>query len=117
MAQQFASVDDYIASFPDEIRSMLDDVRSAIHRAVPEVEESISYDMATFGLRGRYLVYCAGWKRHVSLHAVPELPAGLESAVTPYRSGRGTVTFPHRAPVPVDLVEQIVAEVARRRHE
>ena len=117
MVAEFDTVDAYFASFPAEVRSRLEDVRSAVHRANPGIRESVSDDMAEFSLDGRYLVYCAGWKKHISLHAVPSLSAGLESAVVPFRSGRGTVKFALNKPVPIVLVEQIIAELTLQRAE
>lgn len=115
VAHQHTSVDDYIASFPDDVRPVLEDVRAAVVRAIPGVEESISYDMATFSVSGRYVLYVAGWKRHVSLHAVGVLPAALEADVAAFRSGNGTVKFPLRSPMPLALIERIAAEMALQR--
>ncbi len=117
MAAESDTVDAYFASFPAAVRSMLDDVRSAVHRANPDIEESVSYGMAEFSLDGRYLVYCAGWKKHISLHAVPNLSAGLETALASHRSGRGTIKFALNKPLPIELVEQIIAELTRQRAE
>ncbi len=115
MSTKFDTVDAYIESFPDAVRPVLDEVRAVIRRAIPGVEESISYDMATFSMRGHYVVYFAGWKKHISLHAVPDLAPDIEAAVTPYRSGRGTVKFPLNRPIPLDLIEQIVSEMVQQR--
>ena len=43
MAQQFESVDDYIASFPPEVQAELQAARRTIRAAAPDAEESISY--------------------------------------------------------------------------
>ena len=115
VAPQHTSVDDYIASFPDDVRPVLEAVRGAVVRAIPGVEESISYDMATFSMSGRYVLYVAGWKRHVSLHAVGVLPDALEADVAAFRSGSGTVKFPLRSPMPLALIERIAAEMASQR--
>ncbi len=115
MATNFSTVDAYIESFPDAVRSVLDNVRAVIRRVIPDVEESISYGMPTFSVDGRYLVYLAGWKKHISLHAVPDLSASLETEVAAYRSGRGTVKFAFSRPIPLDLVERIVSEMVRQR--
>jgi hypothetical protein len=41
----YASVDDYIASQPESVQPLLASVRSAIRKAVPRAEESISYNL------------------------------------------------------------------------
>jgi uncharacterized protein YdhG (YjbR/CyaY superfamily) len=115
VAPKHTSVDEYIASFADDVRPVLEDVRRAVVRAIPGVEESISYDMATFSRSGRYVLYVAGWKRHVSLHAVGVLPDALEADVAAFRSGNGTVKFPLHSPMPLALIGRIAAEMALQR--
>ena len=115
MSTKFDTVDAYIGSFPETVRPVLNEVREVIRRSIPGVEESISYDMATFSMEGHYVVYLAGWKKHISLHAVPDLAADLEDVVAPYRSGRGTVKFPLKRPIPLDLIEQVVSEMVQQR--
>ena len=115
VARKYDTVDEYIASFADDVRPVLEDVRAAVRRAIPGVQESISYDMATFSLAGRYVLYVAGWKRHVSLHAVGVLPDAVEADVASFRSGNGTVKFPLNAPMPLLLIERIAAEMALQR--
>lgn len=115
MADKYDTVDDYIASFPDTVRPVLEQARGVIRRAIPGVQESVSYNMATFSMDDRYLVYLAGWKKHISLHAVPDLSGELEGAVAPHRSGHGTVKFPLKRPIPLELIERIVAEMVQQR--
>jgi uncharacterized protein YdhG (YjbR/CyaY superfamily) len=106
------TVDDYIASFPDEVAAILTEIRHIVREEVPGGEEVISYGIPTVKLNGRYLVYFAGWKRHVSLY--PLLDEGdLVEELAPYRSGRGTAKFPIDEPIPYDLIRRMVARMAR----
>ena len=116
MATKFRTVDDYIESFPDVVQPVLEQLRGVIGEAIPNAEESISYDMPTFSMAGHYLVYFAVWKKHISLHAVPDMGADLEAAVAPHRSGQGTVKFPLDRPLPLELIERIVTEMVRQRN-
>jgi uncharacterized protein YdhG (YjbR/CyaY superfamily) len=115
MATTPATIDEYIASFPDNARLALEQLRGAVRRVVPDAAETIKYGMPTFTGDGHHDVYFAGWKTHVALYAVPPLPDGLEERIAPLRSDKDTVKFSLRAPVPVDLVEQVVAEIVRPR--
>ena len=56
----FKSVDEYIATHPPDVQATLQRVRSTIRKAVPKAEEAISYQISTFKLHGRYVVYFAG---------------------------------------------------------
>ena len=117
MAPRFASVDDYIASYPEETRAQLARVRTAIRTAVPDAREKISYGMATFTLEGRPLLYFAGWKNHVGLYPVPTGDAAFEEAIRPFRRAKDTVRFPITKPVPLDLVATIARLCVKRAAE
>ena len=110
-----AAVDDYIAAFPPNVQARLDAVRAAIREAVPEASEGISYGIPTFSVNGRYLVYLAGWKRHISLYPIPDGNAALEEELAPYRAGKGTLQFPIGTPVPDGLVSRVVGALLERR--
>lgn len=115
MAEQFATIDDYIASFPDDVRVILEKVRRSIRSVVPEAEETMSYQMPTVTVNGKYLVYFAAWKHHIALYAVPTAPEDLERRLAPYREAKDTVKFPLTKPIPYDLIERIVALLVARR--
>ncbi|MDR0547184.1 MAG: DUF1801 domain-containing protein, partial [Dysgonamonadaceae bacterium] len=57
------TVDEYIAGFPEEIQILLGKVRNAIRQAAPEATESISWEMPTYKLNGKPLVYFAGHRQ------------------------------------------------------
>jgi uncharacterized protein YdhG (YjbR/CyaY superfamily) len=117
LAPRFASVDDYIASYPEETRTQLARVRTAVRTAVPDASEKISYGMATFTLDGKPLLYFAGWKNHVGVYPVPSGDEAFEEAIRPYRRAKDTVRFPITRPVPLDLVATIARLCVRRRAE
>lgn len=107
---KFHTVDGYIASFPPEIRAVLTAVRDTIRKAAPaEVEQTISYQIPTFKLDGRYLIYFAGWKDHVSVYPTPiAMTEALERDLEPYRSGKASANFPLDQPVPYGLISRLV---------
>src|SRR5687767_6531634 len=71
MAPKFQTIDEYIASFPKDVQDILEKVRETIKEAAPEAQETISYQMPTFMLDGRYLVYFAAWKKHIGFYTMP----------------------------------------------
>ncbi|MFZ2173110.1 MAG: DUF1801 domain-containing protein [Rhodococcus sp. (in: high G+C Gram-positive bacteria)] len=115
MTQTFATVDEYIDSFPDETRPVLEELRQTVRRAAPEAIETISYGMPTLMLNGSYLVYFAGWKHHVSVYPVPAFDGSLETELAPYRAAKGTVRFPLGKPLPNDVVERLLTHLVARR--
>jgi len=105
---RFASMDDYIATFPEDVQNILKQVRSTIKAAAPTAEETISYEIPTFKLNGKYLIYFAGWKNHISIYPIPAGDAAFRKAVEPYVSGKGTLKFPLDKPIPYQLITQMV---------
>ncbi|MCU1273033.1 MAG: hypothetical protein JWO48_464 [Bryobacterales bacterium] len=104
----FKSVDDYIASQPEAVQGILERVRSTIRKAVPSAEEMISYNIPTYKLHGRPVIYFAGWKRHYSLYPVTgHLVAAFKVDLAPYDVKKGTIRFPLSQPVPVKLIARI----------
>ena len=114
MANDFKSVDEYIASQPATVPDVLSQVRTAIRKALPKAEEVISYGMPTYKLHGTAVLYFAGWKRHYSLYpAGPRLVAAFQDELAPYKVDKSTIRFPLSQPVPVKLIGRIAKFRAR----
>ena len=105
---RFVSVDEYLAAQPEAARDVLKRVRSAIRKAIPAAEETISYQIPAYKLRGGRILYFAGWKRHYSLYpATARLLAEFKDELAVYEVEKGTIRFPLAGPVPVKLIERI----------
>jgi len=115
----FKSVDEYIATQPEDVQAVLQRVRTAIRKAVPGADEAISYQIPTYKLQGRAMLYFAGWKNHYSLYpASGRLVAAFKDELAPYEVSKGTIRFPLAERVPVRLIGHIarfrVKEAAER---
>ena len=106
--QMFTSIDDYISSFPKEVQEILQKVRTIIRKVIPDGEEAINYSMPTIKRNGKYVIYFAAWKKHISLYPVPTGSTELPKEIEPYIAGKGTVKFLLKNPIPYDLIEKIV---------
>jgi uncharacterized protein YdhG (YjbR/CyaY superfamily) len=105
---EIKSVDDYMASKSGHVAEVLEIVRGAILKALPNVEELISYNMPTYKLGDVVILHFAGWKDHYSLYpARPTLIAAFKKELAAYEVERGTIRFPLSAPVPVKLIAAI----------
>jgi uncharacterized protein YdhG (YjbR/CyaY superfamily) len=103
------SVDDYIATQPEAVQGVLDRVRMAVRKVLPDAEESISYQIPTYKLHGRPVIYFAGWKQHYSLYPVTSrLRDALGTDLSSYEVSKGTIRFPLDERVPVRLIQRIV---------
>ena len=101
------NIDDYISGFPEQTQEGLEKIRAAIKKVVPKAEEAIRYGMPAFNLNGRYLVYFAGYKQHISIYPVPSGNKSFEKDFALYyTSGRGTIQFPLDKPMPLSPCDQ-----------
>jgi uncharacterized protein YdhG (YjbR/CyaY superfamily) len=110
-------IDDYIAGFPEDVQKILKKVRTTIRQAAPDAEETISYQIPTFKLNGRYLIYFAGFKNHISLYPAPRGAMEFKKELAAYEGGKGTVQFPLDKPIPFDLIKRIVKFKVKENQE
>ena len=111
------TIDDYIAGFPNDVQEILEKIRVTIRKAAPDAEETISYQMPTFTLKGKYLVYFAAYKKHIGLYPAPRGNAEFNEELSVYKAGKGTVRFPLDKPIPFDLISRIVKFRAKENLE
>ena len=108
MKSKISSIDEYIETFPEDIQTVLRQVRKTIKAAAPKADEKISYGIPTFTMNGKYLIYFAGWKSHISIYPIPVGDDAFNQEVAPYVSGKGTLKFPLDKPIPLKLITKIV---------
>lgn len=90
-------------------RAALEKLRKTIKATALEATETISHQMPTFKLHGRFLVSYAAFKDHCSLF--PASTKVLEEhgeELKPYFWGKGTIRFSPDEPVPSALVKKIL---------
>ena len=114
---KFASVDEYIASFPADVQAVLQEVRRTVRAVVPDAGERISYQIPTITLDGKPLLYFSGWKEHIAVYPIPPLDDDLATEIDPYRSGKGTLKFPLSKPIPYNLITRLTQAFVTARAE
>src|SRR6267378_8571721 len=107
-SKKFETINEYIESFPENVRTILERLRATVRQAAPEAVESISYDMPTFKLDGKRLVYFSAWKNHIGFYSIPEGNGVFRKQLSPYAGPKGSLRFPLENPIPYDLVNKIV---------
>lgn len=98
------SISEYIAQFPPDIQERLAAVRKVIQEIVPQAVEVISYGMPAFKYRKQILVYFAAFRNHIGFYATPEPNVVFEEELSRYKTGKGSIQFPHNQPLPMDLI-------------
>ncbi len=102
------TVDEYISAFPTEVQKIMKELRKVIHEAVPGLEETISWSMPTFKLKGKNIVHFAGFAKHIGLYPAPPAVEEFSDMLAGYKQGKGSIQFPLNKPVPFDIVKKIV---------
>lgn len=69
--------------------------------------EDISYGIPVFKLNDRYVIYFAGYSKHVSVYPVPGGSEAFEKMIAPYVKGRGTLQFKLSEPIPYNLIREV----------
>ncbi|MEH3053920.1 MAG: DUF1801 domain-containing protein [Patulibacter minatonensis] len=108
------TIDEHLASAPPGVRATLDSVRATLLEAVPDAEERFRYGMPAIMFGGRYGLHYAGWKHHLGLYPVGELPEPLASEIAPFRAKKDSVTFRYADGVPLDLIARVAAALAAK---
>src|SRR5687767_9193145 len=79
------SVDQYIASQPKPAQRVLTRSRNIIRKAVQTADDVISYRIPVYKLKGKPVLYFAGWSEHYSLYpSSVKLVAAFKEELAPY---------------------------------
>lgn len=106
--KNFESVAAYIAEQPESLHATLEALRECIQQAAPEATETIAYGMPAYRFEGP-LVYFGVFKKHIGFYPMPSALAFFEADLSPYKSSKGSVQFPLTQPLPLDLIQKIIA--------
>jgi uncharacterized protein YdhG (YjbR/CyaY superfamily) len=110
------NIDEYIAGFPPDVQKTLGKIRVAIRKAAPDAEETISYKMPAFVLKGN-LVYFAAFKKHIGFYPRTTGIAKFRKELSAYEGEKGSVKFPLDKPMPLGLISRIVKFRAKENRE
>lgn len=115
MKSPAASIDAYLAALPDDQRAALEVLRGQIREAAPGAEETISYGLPTFKLNGN-LVHFGAAAKHCAFYPGAVIDRFAER-LTGFETSKGTIRFQPDAPLPPDLVREIVEHCVARNTE
>ena len=101
------NIAEYIAGFPRPVQAVLKRVRTIIRASVPAAEETISYQIPTYKLDGKPVVYFAAFTNHYSIYpSNTRLVAAFKDELSGYEMSKGTIRFPLDVPIPAKLIER-----------
>lgn len=101
----------YLAACLPEARERLLAVRAALEAAMPDAQRCIAYQMPALRM-GRIVAYFAAFRQHIGLYPPVTAPPELVAQLAPYAGPKGNLAFPHKQPLPLDLIGQAGAALA-----
>ena len=107
MTKKETSIDGYISNFRTQIQDILQNIRRKIKEVAPDAEETISYQIPTFKLKGN-LVHFAAFKNHIGFYPTPSGIERFKVRLSEYEVSKGTIRFPLDKDIPYDLIQEIV---------
>jgi uncharacterized protein YdhG (YjbR/CyaY superfamily) len=108
-------IDQYLETLPEPKRTTLARLRQTILDVIPDAEQGISYGVPAFKINGKTIAGFAAFKNHLSYlpHSGSVFPR-LRADLTGYSTSSGSLHFGIDEPLPVPLVEKLIAERLRQ---
>lgn len=107
MRAKAQNVDAYIAGFPPDTAAKLREMRALIKELAPEADETISYAIPSYKLKGM-LVHFAGYANHIGFYPGAAGITEFADELAAFKTSKGTVQFPLDRPLPIKLITKIV---------
>jgi uncharacterized protein YdhG (YjbR/CyaY superfamily) len=101
----------FLAASP-EVRLRLEAIQALVEQKVPGAQRCISYGMPAFRL-GKVFFYFAAFKKHIGIYPPIKEPAALVEELAAYRGPKGNLSFPHGAPLPLELIGRVAETLAK----
>ena len=104
----YKSIDEYIAAHDAAEQTVLQKMRETIHKAVPEAEEVISYQVPAFKYKG-WIFYFGAYTHHYSISCPPPFTVfdAFKKELAPYEMSKSTIQFPKSKPFPYGLLAKM----------
>jgi uncharacterized protein YdhG (YjbR/CyaY superfamily) len=103
-------IDQYLDALEEPKRTTLAQLRQTILDILPDAEQGISYGVPAFKVRGKTIAGFAAFKNHLSYlpHSGSVFPH-LKDDLKGYSTSSGALRFGTDQPLPVPLVEKLIA--------
>lgn len=105
----FPPIAGYIDTLSGDVRDRIASICHVVESVAPQAEGRISYHMPAYFLDGS-LVYFSAFQKHIGFFpaSVGVFEAFRDELSAYPQSGRGTVQFPHKVDLPLELIRRMV---------
>jgi uncharacterized protein YdhG (YjbR/CyaY superfamily) len=106
----FKTVEDYLATLSADDRTAVRAICDTIQKAVPDAEETISYQLPAYKYHG-WIFYVSTATKHYAISCPPPFTVyeAFKAQLAPYQASKTTIQFPKSAPVPLKLIGDMSA--------
>jgi uncharacterized protein YdhG (YjbR/CyaY superfamily) len=103
-----ASIAEYIRSAPREAQKNLREIYAILKRAAPGAKEGMKWGTPVFEEK-RILFAFAAFKSHLNFMPTPSAMRSFKKELEKYKTGKGSIQFPHDKRLPKLLIRRIAA--------
>lgn len=104
-------IDTYLSKLPEDRRQALEYLRHMIHRAAPQVSESMSYGMPVFEFPGGGFALAAQ-KHYLSLYMDVTVVEKHRAELGALDIGKSCIRYKKLESLPLDVIEKMMVEAA-----
>jgi uncharacterized protein YdhG (YjbR/CyaY superfamily) len=102
------TIAEYINSAPKEAQENLRELYEILKKAAPEAKEGIKWGSPVF--EGKRILFAfAAFKSHLNFMPTPSAMEPFKKELTKYKTGKGSIQFPHDMRLPKALIRKIAA--------
>lgn len=102
-----------LAAADPAARDRLLAIRAEVERRVPQATRCIAYKMPALKV-DKVFFYFAAFKHHIGIYPPVHGPADLLADIAPYAGPKGNLAFPHKDPLPLDLIGRVAQGLAEQ---
>lgn len=103
------TIDEYISTFPKEVQVKLEKIRQTIRKEAPDAHEEIKWSRPAYSDEERILVMFAAFKHHIGFYITPSTLEAFEEQLSTFKTGKGSIQFSYKKPLPVELIRELTA--------
>lgn len=107
-SKKFSSTSEYISTLPDASRTLTMEVREIIREVMPGAGEAISYNMPSFTINGKSVIWYAAWKSHLSIYPLTAAMEKNIEGLAAYKGAKNAMQMPIGSTLPVALIRKMV---------
>lgn len=101
------TIEEYIIAAPENVQERLLKLHNGICAAAPGAIQELKWNMPAYSYQ-KILVTFAVFKNHIGFYPMPSALEAFAKELAAYKTGSGSVQFPHDQPLPLALVKRIV---------